>query len=475
MKTYSLSLLTLFSLFILYSCNEEDTEDFSLSTCINVDKEIIDVGEIVKISNCSTNYTSFEFQYFDDRQNEQVTSTDSILELSFSTPGNYTISLMISDQNGNSETETVSITVNDVTDKLFLIDTPQDFSSMPLAAGLDEITGDIYYIDSFGLLTGRMAYRYRVLDAEFNEVSNTFLRERTENGGSAFRLSFPNDKKIIYMVNTFSTSYFSRQITISQSNNIAVDFTGISVVNGSLNLNDNRLFFGSESEYINEEQRFKNYPAIEIRDNANDIVERKIFTDLNFQNSIISDLIVVDDGFVAFGAAFENDGNSLLNYTPLLIFFDPNLEITEIKEFTSSQLNSSDTFISYDNLNRFMHIEKLSSGNLVTYGLGEIRVMNSKGEELFSRIVTNLSGGTLLKLNDSFVISRRGYLAKYDETGNLIKEIFTNGVVTTNLNLKDDRIIFVSAFESKDSDNITVFRPFIGEVDTDLNFIDLNN
>lgn len=454
----------------LISC-DSDSDGVSVSACINADKETVEVGETVTITNCSSNFTSFEYSYFDSLESQNATSTESTLELSFSRPGDYIVSIEASDDDGNTNTSQISITVNEFTDKLILIDIPDDFQSIPLSAGIDETTGNFYYVDIFGESTGNDGYYYKELNGDYEEISNTFLRDRTENGGSAFRESLPNGDKTITMINSFSSSYFSRQITLNSTGGVSVDFTGIRVIYGNLDFNGNKIYFGAEIESNN------NFPAIEIRDTDNNILETRIYTDLGFEKAIISDMIALDDGYVAFGGSFENDGNRINNYTPLLIFFDSDLEIIETKTYPDTQLISSDVFVSFDSLNDFMHIEKLSSGNIVTYGLGELRVTDSNGQELFSELTTNSSsnGGVLLNLGDSFIVSKRGYLTKYDASGNVIKEIYTNGDIATNLTLDGDKVVFISAFQSTDSNNISIFVPFIGAVDTDLNFIDLNN
>ncbi|WP_010183026.1 hypothetical protein, partial [Aquimarina agarilytica] len=274
--------------------------------------------------------------------------------------------------------------------------------------------------------------------------------------------------------NTFSTSFFSREIKIDPENKVAVDFTGISVVYGNIAFNENRIFFGSESKFNEESQVTERYPAIEIRNEDNVVVDTKIYmnTELDFKNTIISDMIEIDTGYVAFGGGFSNDGNSINSYTPLLIFFNTDLEITKTKLYPNSKLALSDTFLTFNSLNSLMHIEKLASGKLVTYGLGELRIMDLNGEELILK--GTQGGGFLLKLEDSFIISQRGFLTKYDESGNVIKEIYTKADITSNLILDKERILFVTASQTTEPDKVSLFKPFIGAVDKNLNFINLN-
>ncbi len=475
-------LICLISLHLFLSCSSDNSDESFAGpkSCIELSKDTIEVGEEITIKSCSSNFKSLEYTYSVNNGFDTTRITDPSFTTSFSKPGNYTITLTVINETGTSNSKTATITVNDIIQNYIYIDTPQAVGSLPLGAGIDENSGNLFFIDRFGNILGKKRYYYKEYDSSFNFVSSTLLREETEGAANANRSLLDNGDMLITTVHVLNSSYFSREIKISGNNTApTVNRTNISVINGNLPFNTNRIFYGSNKEYVDIEQRWKNYPAIEIRDGNNTTLETKEFKSLEFSNSIIGDMIKTSNGYLGFGGAFDIDGSSFTNYTPVLYFFNQNLELIARKSYENSTLRTS-TSLSYRSLDSQFNVEELDSGNIVMYGLGEMRVVNKDGDEILSEIMSDTIFYTqgLIDLGDSFVLSTRGYLKKYDDQGSFIKKVHFKGDITPNLLLKDNQILLISGYQTSDSidgQNYSLYRMFIGAVTKNLNFINLNN
>ncbi len=473
--------LTFITLFIIFlSCGSDD----SITTpetvaCFTIDKTEVIVGQEITISDCSENATDIVFTY--TYEGQKISATESQIVLNFSTPGNHSINLKATGTDGNTKTISKSVNVKDGDDNFKRYNTPTGTSTLVIGSGITAETGSLYFMEiSQNFLSNQAFYEQKIT---YQEVDiDYFIKQKlliassvshpighclvTKNNASQFTFNFTG--------NTAS----ARSYTIKENGDfISEDPTFLNVTHGSIPYNNNRVFYGANSNA-------KFNPVIQIRDKDNTIIKTNTY-EIDLPNAFIGDLIHVTNGYIGYGASFELNQPLLKEYTPVLYFFDNDLNLTTYKTFENSVLKSLGG-IKKNELENWFHVEQLNSGNLVMYGLSEMIIANAEGQQLSSQYLENSSSTHTTKFNtqglvnlgDSFVLSTKNYLRKFDSQGNHIKSIFFGGEYTPNLLLKNNTIFFISSLsKTEEIDNfgtLGVHRVFVGAIDKDLNFINLN-
>ncbi len=122
-----------------------------------------------------------------------------------------------------------------------------------------------------------------------------------------------------------------------------------------------------------------------------------------------------------------------------------------------------------DQLNGSFHLEQMDNGNLVMYALGEMRVTNSSGTTLSRKYFeTTGNNQALVGLGNSFVISTRDFLKKYNAEGSLLKEYHYGGQYLPEIKLLNDELFFVAGYDNNDLVHL-----FYGKTDLNLNPVPL--
>ncbi len=463
------------SLFL--SCSSDDSEPVQPVACFEISKNEIIVGEEVQVSDCSENATELVFSY--KINGEDITTSVSQFSIEFSIPGEYQITLRASNAEGGVHTIFKNITVLNGESNFKYFDYPLGINAIPLGSGIDTDTQTLYFIEdnrNFSGQTSEQKLIYREIDLD-NTIKQSLFVGSTEGSrfsGHCIRTKNSSNQLTFDLIRSDINSSLS--FTIAENGTfVSEGFTSLKATHGNIDFNNGKAFYGANFEFIDSTKKFS--PVIEIRDANNTVTKTNTYT-VNLPNAIIGDVIETSHGYLGYGASFEHNNNDLTLYTPVLYFFDTNLDLVDYKTYENSPQRSFDIPLFY--LSSWFHIEELNSGNIVLYGLDEMIVTNSEGVELKSEKFGDLSYAEgLVNLGDSFIISTPDFLRKFDSSGNEIKNVFFDGDYTPNLFLKDNTIFFISAYNTTDTienlGNLSIRKTFMGAVDKDLNFVDLNN
>jgi hypothetical protein len=168
---------------------------------------------------------------------------------------------------------------------------------------------------------------------------------------------------------------------------------------------------------------------------------------------------------VAYGGVFAMNATApqITGYKPVLAFLDSGLNLESEVVLTNSEVAGIIT--TPNELNGSYHLARLSNGNLVLYGNGELIVTTGSGD-FIKRNFYNENGTiqALIALGDSFVISNKGYLRKFDSNGNQVKELKYPGNYLPEFIEKDGKLYFVSGYDTEDG-----IKMLYGAVDISLN------
>ncbi|MBT8210171.1 MAG: hypothetical protein KJP14_06550 [Eudoraea sp.] len=232
---------------------------------------------------------------------------------------------------------------------------------------------------------------------------------------------------------------------------------------GVLAVSGSYLYYGADKSGDYHEA------AIEIRNSNGDAFQVITTAIPAHENASIGDMIQIEGGFVAFGGVFQTSGTPpyISNYKPLLMYFDEAYALTDYVVFEDSALTGMVN--TSDQLNGSFHLESLSNGNLVMYAMGEMRITNSSGNTLKKKYFEETPNNqALVCLGNSFVISTRDYLKKYDLDGNLLQEYHYGGQILPEIREIGESLFFVAGYEEEEEVKL-----FFGKTDLDLNPISL--
>lgn len=457
----------LFALIIFVTaCSNNDNPDIEqnkLTANFKFESNTFYVGNDIKITDISESDLKIVSYSYEFGNSTKSTETNPVIQ--YNAPGEYTITLSIKDINGNTSSTSVKITV--------LMYEPYDYieeSSLPNAGFFPLEIGiynnHIFYTQYYSPDYSKITAYYR--HVEFDENDKTFnyklLSESTRNSGHSHTTFLNNGNKIVNLIETLGTSLWISEAVETNSDWSTILSKNIPTLTtyGSVSNINNFYFYGSKD----------GNPAIEIRDESGKLTNTIDYIN-DIKNGFIGDLIKNGNSYIGFGGKFENSSGmkDFENYKPLILFFDENLQLIKYKLFDSTLL--SNRLKSWNDLNGSFLIRKLSNGNFVLYSHDEIRIINPLGEEIkFIKIenISNYDVNGLIVINDEFIISTYRKILKYDNNGTLIKGINFKGEITPGFVTKNNTIYFTSGYASL-SNNVTVFKTFIGAIDSSLNFI----
>lgn len=434
----------------------------TLEACFEVSKEILLVGENMQINNCSVGASAYSYNLGNGE-----TRTEENPTVVYGKPGDYTIALTVSNEAMETKTVSKQILVNDAIVEDFFIfpDIADGFNGIPMETGINPVNGLIYSIELLEDLDGPGGekFYYRELDENYESTSN-YLADKPYNSNSAFVNFYPSGNMNFVFSRTLDGLYGTQEVTY---NNVWNFLTGI---NSSSKHSYGFLTAGANFYYFGTEEDIDIYKtAIETRNSSGDAfaVALNSFGDAD---SMIGDMIEVENGFIAFGAVFsKNDTNpKITNYKPLLIFFDSDLSVTSHIIYEDSVLDSK--ISSANDLNGSYHLEQLSNGNIAMYANGELILANASGTKILSSYFEETKNNqAMVSLGDSFVLSSDENLRKFDNNGSQIKQLNYPGSYLPEILKIDDNLFFIAGFDLDGEVKL-----LYGLTDTNLNPINLN-
>lgn len=457
--------LLILLIFFLFSCATDSMEENTpepdaaiLKACFEMSEETVLAGETLQISSCSKGATEFLYDF-----GNGDASTLENPEVVFTEAGEYTITLTVTNEEGDSKSFSLEVTVVSNESFYFYPETTEGFSSIPLELGINPNTGKWYYIelheDKVG--TGGAKFYYRELSEDLSS-ERQYLADKPYNSNSAFVNFYPSGKQNFVFSRTLNGLYGTQEITYDAS---WAFLNGIQSAKkhsyGALEVEGTYLYFGTDkSGDFNE-------AAIELRNSNGDAFQVFATAIPEHENATIGDMIAVEGGYVAFGGVFK--ANMTLpyvsDYYPLLLFYDNAYTLTSYMVYEDSALTGM--INSGDSLNGSFHMEKLDNGNLVMYAMGELRITDAAGSTLYTQYFENTPNNQgLVCLGDSFVISTRDYLKKFDPTGKQMTELKYGGQYLPEIIEKENTLFFIAGYE--DGDRI---KTFYGSSDLNLNLI----
>jgi hypothetical protein len=450
--------LNLIFLSILSACSSSDSPaDAKLNASFTLTSATFNVGDEIKITNTST--ADNEIVSYSYQLGNNITVNEKEPTIYYPTEGDYTIKLIIKDINGKvaSSSTTIKITSNS---SLFVENqNPAGSTTSPLEIGIRD--NKIFYTEVISSVLTSNTQFYRHL--EYDDVTKTFtskvIASRIYNTGNAQTTFLNNGNTIVTMVESLNF-IGSKEVELdSEWNSLRADNYTNKTVYGSIQNNDQYYFYGS----------YNQNPAIEIRNSAGQFVSRKTYEG-QIKNAFIGDLIKTGNSYIAYGGKYESSTtDDFMNYKPIILFFNENLELTDQKTFGSGYLSVS--LKNWNDLNGKFKIRKLSNGNLALYSHDELRITSAQGEEinLLSFNNSNNDMQSFIELENSFIVSRSGKLEKYDNTGKLIKSVSYSGMYNSGFVKKGDLIYFAAASPSSYG-NYSVYKTILGAVDSNLAF-----
>lgn len=469
-KIYSLCL----GIFLIFSCSKEDTSTdgettnpngenpIALTACFTLDKTTAEVGEYLQITSCSEGVSSYLYDF--GNGNTSVKENPKIL---LEESGELHILLTVKDVDEKTETFTKAITVTAPVEVNYIFpNIAEGSSSYPIEIGLTP-DNSIYYLEAAkeGSNVGKL--NYQVLDESF-EKSTQYLLDQQFNTNSGFINFLSTGNKNLHFSRTLADFYGTHEITFNSTWSYVSGLNSATKHNyGFISNGANFLYFGTKKE----NDIYKT--AIETRNASGDTFAENInaFGD---NDAMIGDMIATTNGFVAYGAVFTKNSTApqITNYKPLLIFFDTDLNITNHVILNSSVLDSK--ISSANDLNSTYHLAELNNGNLVLYGNAELIVTNASGVVIStSYFDETLNNQALIGIDDTFIISTKNYLRKFDADGNQTKEIKYNGLQTPEIIETNGQLFFVTGYDLEENSS-SFSKLFYGAMDTNLNLINLN-
>ncbi len=465
--------------FMLLSCGSDDSMSDNTPepmACFEISKDEAVVGEEVTISDCSVNASEITFSYLID--GEEVISKESEFKIQFSTPGEYQINLKVSNPEGVTSTisKTLTILSGERYFKFFDYDVGEE--GIPTGFGINEDTQEFYFLE-FNRIFSTNSLQRRLL---YKELTSTYEIDKTSTIEASIRSSFlghsfktnNNSENIFIPILPTPPPYVSPVYTLDQNGNLtSKEESFLNITHGLIEYDGNQAYYGGNLNASNI-----TIPTIQIRDNNNTLV-KAITYDIGSKSGFIGTLIKNSNGYIGFGGSFDNSFSQfdLVDYTPVVYFFDGNLELIKYKEYTDTALTN--LALQTPAVATWFHIEELNSGNLVLYGLNELIITDSNGEKINSKFFSGqlYPSHALIGSGDSFIISTKDFLRKFDASGNEIKNVFFDGDITPKFIKKDNNIFFISGYnktETVDNEELVLSKIFMGAIDEDLNFVNLN-
>jgi len=470
-------ILIISTLLLFFSCKKDaDMQlDDQVTACFEISNTILNIGEELQITNCSSGASSYEFNF-----GNGITSTEETPSISYESSGQYNISLKAISEGGTINVVYKSVSVSVIESSyLFSPTIFESESTFPINFG--KINNSFYFIENYEndvYADTPSKYNYVELDVDNNSFSKKYLADHNYNSNAAFLSELGNNDKLVYTIRSLSNQIRSTKIQVSENwEPIEITDQTLQILYGTLEDNGNHLYYGSYRSDDPSDPYFSSYksPTINVSNNLGELIERKSYRDY-IQEGFIGDLIKTNSGFMAFGGITDPiTFGSFDNYRPLIIVLDNNYDYVSHTDYENTSI-----YVSGNNfLNGSFHIDKLSNGNFVTYSHNEFRIVDQFGVEIMHESLPSQARiqGLVSLESEGFILSRQNYLDKYDANGNLVKTLRINGRITPNLILEGNEIYFASGYYydyTSETGTTTIIKNFIGAVDTDLNVINLN-
>ncbi len=467
--------LLLFTLlFAFISCTEEDIPEEIVTSCFEVSKTNVRVGEEIQITNCSKGAVEYKYIFGNGK-----TSTERAPSISYDVGGDYAIELEVKAESGKVHFSQKIISVDSIENNYLYPTSILGDTFFPIEFGFDD--GKFFYIEASwnGLTGARNVYNYREIDQSYNFLDKKFLADRLYNGSRASITNLSNGGRIVSIVRSLTDRIGVKEVRLGENwDNAAIGNYLWKVTHGSLAVDNKYIHYGAHRILDSGNPDFSLYksPSIEIRNDLGEILERKTYYEI--EQGFIGDLIKVGDGYIGFGGVTDPlTFSTFENYRPLVVFLDANFELTSHRIYSNTDV--SNKIVSFNELNGSYHIIQLTNNNLVLYSHNEFRIIDSNGNELMKETFPNKGNiQGLLSLGDKgFVLTTPDHMKKFDLNGSLIKSLRFNGEYTPRLLLNNNNIFFVSGYSTTDlfeGSGYSVIKIFFGAVDMDLNAIDLN-
>lgn len=447
---------------IVLACSRDDGESgaLDLTACFEISKPTVSVGEDLQISNCSTGATLFAYSFGNGEE-----SNEEHPLVSYDQSGEFTIMLTVTNDLQESMTYTQIVQVLAAESSFVFPEMAPGFIGFPMETGVNPTNGLIYYIelseDTMG--SGGSKFYYRELDASYNFTSN-YIADKPYNSNSAFVNFYPSGKKNFVFSRTLPGLYGTQEVTYDSNwgsvvgNNSATKHSYGFLPNGS-----NFLYYGTQVD----NGYYKG--AVETRNSTGDAFQIDLVP-LGVSDSMIGDLIKVGSNYIAYGAEFSKNTTEprISDFKPTLVFLDGSLNVTSQVVYEDSVLDSKIT--SADDLNGTYHLEQLTNGNLVMYGNGELIVADATGAKITSFYFDGSSNNqALISLGNSFILSSKNYLRKFNAEGTELKQLKYDGNYLPEILEINDTLFFIAGYEIEGQ-----IKLLYGSTDTNLNLINLN-
>ncbi|NNF18936.1 MAG: hypothetical protein HKN61_04105 [Flavobacteriaceae bacterium] len=462
MKRYSLLLATVL---LLYSCSmDKETElspepplsaETELRACFQLSQNSIMAGASFTITNCSEGAQSYLYDF-----GNGITSTEDQPTIFYEEAGSYELSLTVAGEGNISDT--FSITIQVVGPNFVYPEIPQGYTANPIDLGLDSHSGSLYAITVLkdeGGLEGSKFY-YHSLGPSMMEDSH-YLGDQSYEGNNAFSWFLEGGVRGFHFSRTLNGFYGSREVNYDADWNLSGQLNSADQVSyGYLADNGNLLFYGSIKEGA------FNKAAIDMRNAMGDSFKR-ILHQVGEHDSHIGNLIKTENGYVAFGGSFiKNDSKPFIaEYKPALLFLDEALELISYKIYDNSMLTGK--VFSTADLNGSFDMARLSNGNYVLYGLGELLVTDGSGNIIRSHFYENtLNNQGLVCLRDTFIISSDRFLRKFNAQGDQLISLQYPGKQVPSFIQKEDKLYLIAKYASPEGDQL-----LYGALDHDLNTV----
>jgi hypothetical protein len=461
------------------SCTRESKEDIldleqemSLTACFTISKDTITIGENLQFTNCSKNAAIFSYDF----GNNEISNQESPV-VSFKEGGNFTISLVVYDDQKNSKTFSKTLFVETPVESYYLFpEIPIGYNGLPIGMGINPLSGNIFYLEKSEDLVNLSIpkFYHKELSLSFIPTSN-YLADQQFNTENAFVNFLVNGNKNIHFSRTLPELYGSQEITFNSNWGLTSSLSSATkYLYGYLKEDVNYIFYGTQKDN-------GIYKAVIEKRNANGDAFDVQFKTIGASNAMLSQMIKTTDGYITFGATFDKNiiPPFIQNYNPVLTFFDTNLTVTKTVSYSHSVLKAQ--IAEANHLNGAYHLTQLSNGNLVTYGNGELTLTDGNGNLIKTKyFAVDNKIQAMIALDDTFVISTGdGHLRKYDSNGNEVKKLKYNGNFMPELLEINNNLFFVAGYRTKETNlnigELSVIKIFYGAVDKDLNLIGLES
>ena len=455
-------------LFFIFACSKDATplidanpdDGVALKACFELSATTINVGEMLDISNCSEGAISYLFNFGNGASSELENPS-----ISFEEGGSYDITLTVTNEAEETKSQTKTVTVLVIESAYLFPEIPDGFTGLPLEAGINPTTGNIYTLELFqdNEGAGGSKFYYREFDEDFQYASN-YIADKPYNSGSGFVNFYPSGEMNFVFSRTLGGLYGTQEVNYNSV------WTLLNAVSSATKHSYGALPDGTDHLYFGTQEDGGIYKsAVEKRNSSGDAFE-SVLNSFGPADSMIGDMIPVEGGYVAYGAVFTKNLTLpyVSGYKPMLVFLDSDLNVTNHVIYEESSLTAM--IEDCNGLNGSYHLVKLSNGNLAMYSNGEIRVTDSEGNSISETYFEGTSNiQALVALGDSFVISSDNYLRKFNGEGIQTAQLKYNGNYLPELVIKDNVLFFIAGFDQENEIKI-----FYGACDNDLMLIDLS-